>query len=147
MAKQNQEEKHFLNLTGEYGVCSELAKHKVHASITLGNHKATDIIIIKDNKAWRIEVKTTNKNQFPTRFFQNYPTPETEPKPDFWVLVHIDSKTFASDFYVLTHEQMADEQMKRNKTTEWKPQGIVDNILLSDLEQYKNKWDTIIEQM
>lgn len=146
MAKTNQNEKHFLNLAGEYGVCSELAKRKIQASITLGNHKATDIIIVSNKKSFFVEVKTTNKSQFPTNFFQKFPTPETEPKPDFWVLVHIDSN-LQSEFYVLTHEQMANEQNKRNKTTEWKPQGIVDNVLLSDLEQYKNKWNTILEQM
>ena len=145
MAKSNQDEKHFLNLAGEYGVCSELAKRKIQASITLGNHKVADIIIVSNKKSFVVEVKTTNRNKFVTGFFQKFPTPETEPCPDFWVLVHIDpEKIFATDFYILTHEQMANEQMKRHGTTEWKPQGIVDNVLIKDLEQYKDKWDTIL---
>ena len=89
--KQTVEEKHFLNLSGEYLVCAELLKRNISASITYGNQKAADIIITKDGRAFVVEV------------------------------------------------------MKRNEMTEWLgiPKG-VDNVLLSQLESCKNKWETIL---
>ncbi len=65
-----QEEKYFLNIAGEYAVCSELAKRNIQANLTLGNKKAIDIIVLKEeSKAITIEVKTTNKNRIVTNFF------------------------------------------------------------------------------
>ena len=131
-------------MAGEYGACSELHKREIAANITFGKEKAVDIVIISDNKVWNIEVKTTNKSKFVTGFFQKFPTPETKPKPDFWVLVYISPNTLATDFYVLTHKEVAKEQMKLNKMTKWEKVNGVDNIPVSQLEQYKDKWDTII---
>ena len=48
--KQSTEEKHFLNLAGEYGVCSELAKRGIHSSLTYGKQKAANIIITDVDK-------------------------------------------------------------------------------------------------
>ena len=101
---KSQDEKYSLNMAGEYGVCAELHKREITANITLGNKKAVDIVIISDNKVWTIEVKTTNRNKFVTGFFQKFPTPDTMPCPDFWVLVHICPKTFLTGFFVLTHK-------------------------------------------
>ena len=58
--------------------------------------------------------------------------------------MHINSETFISDFYVLTHEEMAKEQMKRNKMTDWQKISGVDNIELQQLENYKNDWEKIL---
>ena len=140
--KQTSSEKHFLSLAGEYGVCSELAKREIRASITYGNQKSADIIITRDKKAYVVEVKTSKTKRIVTGFFQKYHTPET-PHPDFWVIVHINPDTLSSDFYVLTHEEMAKEQMIRNNMTTWEHINGVDNIMLSQLEEYKNKWETI----
>ena len=104
--KLTQEEKSFLSMAGEYGVCSELHKRKIAANITLGNEKAVDVVIISDNDVWKIQVKTTNKNKFVTGFFQKFLTPETTPKPDFWVLVHIredSEKSAKNDFTEFFH--------------------------------------------
>ena len=143
--KQLKEEKNFLNMAGEYGVCSELQKRSIFANITYGKEKSADIIIVQDRKSWRVEVKTSMSNRIVTSFFQKFHTPETTPYPDFWVIVHIDSTTFMSDFYILTHAEMAKEQMIRNKMTEWTQINGVDNIELPQLEKYKNKWDTILK--
>jgi hypothetical protein len=141
--KQKQEEKHFLNLSGEYGVCAELAKRQIYSSLTYGKHKAADVMVInpETSKALIIEVKTSKDNKILTKFFQKYKTPET-PHPDFWVVVYID-KDNISNYYVMTHEQMADAQMKRNKMSEWKYINGVDNILLSYIEEFKDDWDKI----
>ena len=80
--KQQQEEKQFLNLAGEYGVCSELAKRHITASITYGNHKAADILIVnsESRKALVVEVKTTRSNRIVTGFFQKYHSPDLNDK-------------------------------------------------------------------
>ena len=143
-----QKNKQSLSLSGEYGVCSELHKRGVLASITYGNSKSADIIIVKADKAFVVEVKTSMKQRIVTSFFQKYTTRDTTPRPDFWVIAHINEQTLLTDFYVLTHEEMASEQMKRNNMSEWEvsdgmKKGVC-NILLPQLSEYKNRWDTII---
>ena len=72
MAKTSKE-KYRLSMAGEYGVCAELSKRGFDASITFGNAKATDVVIILENKSFRrIEVKTTRSTRFVTGFFQKY---------------------------------------------------------------------------
>jgi hypothetical protein len=141
--KQGQEEKHFLNLSGEYGVCAELAKQQINSSLTYGNQKAADILVINPatRKALVIEVKTTKNTRIVTGLFQKYKTPET-PHPDFWVIVFID-KMNISNYYVLSHKEIAEIQMKRNGMTEWKHINGVDNILLENIKEFQNNWDKI----
>ena len=142
--KQSQEEKHFLNLSGEFGVCAELAKRQIYASITYGNHKSADVIVInpQTNKALVIEVKTTKSNRIVTGFFQKYKMPETL-HPDFWIIVHID-ENYTSNYFILSHAEIASIQMSRNQMKEWMHiEKGVDNILLNSLTTYKNDWDKI----
>ena len=44
----NQEERYFLNIAGEFAVCSELAKRNIQANLTLGSKKSVDLIILKE---------------------------------------------------------------------------------------------------
>ena len=143
--KITQEEKSFLSLSGEFGVCSELLKRGIPCSITYGNHKATDIIVHHQQTRTfqKIEVKTSKTTRIVTSFFQKYKTVET-PHPDFWVVVHIDSKNI-SHYYILTHNEMADVQMQRNNKTEWKEVVGVDNIELKMIANFENAWDKIIK--
>jgi hypothetical protein len=139
----NTEEKYFLNVAGEYPVCSELAKRNITANLTLGNKKAIDIIVInQENKAVTIEVKTSNKNKIVTGFFQKYTSPEM-PHPDFWIFVLID-KLLNSRFFILTHVELAELQMKINKMNKWEHLKGVDNLPLKSFEDFENKWDKII---
>jgi hypothetical protein len=141
--KQPQTEKHFLNLSGEYGVCSELAKRNILSSLTYGNHKAADVIVINPDtrQSLVVEVKTTRSNRILTGFFQKYTTPDS-PHPDFWIIVHIDENNL-SNYYILSHLEMAEIQMKRNGMSEWKHLKGVDNILLKDINLFYNDWDKI----
>jgi len=146
--KQSQEEKYCLNMAGEFSVCAELQKRKIDATVTYGNKKAVDIIIIGKNKqAWSVEVKTTTSNKFVTGFFQKYYQADIEPRPNFWVLVKIEDKTKNADFYVLTHKEMGEVQKGRNKMKEWHKVIGVDNVLTEHIEEYKNKWETILNEI
>ena len=132
-------------MAGEFAVCAELLKRGIHASVTYGNQKATDIIAIgQDKRAYVVEVKTSDSNRIVTSFFQKYYDKEMTKHPDFWVLVRIDAKTFQSDFYVLTHQEMGNAQMKRNNMTEWVQINGVDNVLLEHVSEYKGQWNSIL---
>ena len=135
--------KYQLGLAGEYGVCSELLKRNLDVFVTLGNAKSVDIYVIKQGKALRIEVKTSQTGKFVTGFFKKYHDISNNNHPDFWILVYMD-KSNNSHYYILTHQEMGDTQMRRNKWTSWKanPKG-VDNILLSHIQQYENQWQKI----
>ena len=144
MARITQEEKGFLSLAGEFSVCAELLKRNITAHITLGNQKATDLLLLdKDKKSYVIEVKTSNTKRIVTSFFQKYGD-KLKKHPDFWVLVQIDDNTKHADFYILTHQEMGDAQMKRNKMSKWEPVTGCDNVLLNDLLEYKKDWNKIV---
>ena len=136
-------EKYRLSLVGEYAVCSELSKMGLDVSITLGNAKAVDVILfLPDNSFRRIEVKTTRSSKFFTGFFQKYYDKTSNNHPDYWVLVYID-KNGQSHFYVLTHEELGEIQMKRNGMTEWEKHDGCDNVLLRDIKHCEDRWDKI----
>jgi hypothetical protein len=136
--------KYLISLSGEYGVCSELAKRGVLSNITFGNLKSTDIIIssIEDSKIYTIEVKTSITGRFVTGFFQKY-FDKDKKGPDFWVLTYMD-KSLQSRFFVLSHQEMADAQMQRNGLNEWRKVVGVDNVLMKHVQDFENKWDKII---
>ena len=139
MAKSSVE-KYKLSMAGEYGVCAELLKRGFDASITMGNAKATDVMIFLDDKSFRrIEVKTTRSTRFVTGFFQKY-YDKDKIHPDFWALVQIDEEN-NSHYYILTHEEMGEVQMKRNEMDKWEKIDGCDNVLLRDLDSFKEQWD------
>ncbi len=142
MAK-TQNEKYQLSMAGEYGVCSELSKRGFDVSITMGNAKATDVLIFMENNTFRrIEVKTSRNTRFVTGFFQKYFDKDQPIHPDFWILVQIDTEN-VSHFYILTHEEMGEVQMKRNEMDKWEKIEGCDNVLLRDIEPFQEKWEKI----
>lgn len=143
MAK-SQKNKQLLSMAGEFGAASELMKRGAIASVTFGNAKAVDIYMmdVKTNSYKRIEVKTTSSTRFVTNFFQKYPSP-TSSHPDFWILAHVDKK-FITQYFILTHDEMAKIQMVRNKMSSWMAINGVDNVLLSQVCMHKDRWDKIL---
>ena len=131
-------------MAGEYGACAELSKRGHDVSLTMGNAKATDIILFKTNGTFvRIEVKTSRSTRFVTNFFQKYFDKSKNNHPDYWILVHIDKQN-NSHYYILTHEEMGDVQMQRNNMAEWyKVEKGCDNVLLNHVKQYENKWEKL----
>ncbi len=144
--EDKQSEKNSLNLAGEYGVCAELSKRGIPCSLTYGNAKAADVIVfgMQERKTcYVVEVKTSKSTRFVTGFFQKYGDKNKQPHPDFWVIVYIDSE-LVSHYHILTHEEMGQVQMERNKMTEWEPapKGC-DNVLLQHIQQFEGKWYSI----
>ena len=149
MSENKGENKYRLGLAGEFGVASELLKRGYNATVTYGNAKSVDIIVGVSNVYKTIEVKTagpypttSRKPHIVTGFFQKYGDPDTK-HPDYWVLVQVETD-LRSRYFVLTHEQLGKIQMQRNKMDSWQsvPKG-VDNVLLSSLQEYEDRWDII----
>ena len=143
--EDKQSEKNSLNLAGEYGVCAELSKRGIPCSLTYGNAKAADVIVFgmhERKTCYVVEVKTSKSTRFVTGFFQKYGDKNKQPHPDFWVIVYIDSD-LVSHYHILTHEEMGVVQMKRNEMDNWEKIEGCDNVLLCDLEPFKDKWDII----
>ena len=46
-----------------------------------------------------------------------------------------------SHYYILNNEQMGEVQMKRNEMDKWEKIEGCDNVLLRDLEPFKEKWE------
>ncbi|MBR3700044.1 MAG: hypothetical protein IKM85_11090 [Bacteroidales bacterium] len=135
--------KHHLSMAGEYAVCSELCKRGFDVSLTLGNAKAVDIMVfLPDNSYRRIEVKTSQTGRFVTNFFQKYYDKTLNNHPDFWVLVYID-KNGQIQYYILTHEELGEIQMKRNGMSKWGKVNGCDNVLLRDVAHCEDRWDKI----
>ncbi len=145
MAKSNRY-KSQLCMAGEFGVCAELSKRGHDVSLTMGNYKAVDIFVFlhdsNETVAKRIEVKTSRSTRFVTGFFQKYYDKSLSNHPDYWVLVYIDPNNI-SHYYILTHEEMGNVQMARNKMTTWERINGCDNVLLKDIKAYEDLWNKI----
>lgn len=136
--------KYQLSMTGEYAVCSELCKRGFDVSLTLGNAKATDIIVFfPDNSCRRIEVKTSQTGRFVTNFFQKYYGKSLYNHPDYWVLVYIDKDNGQTRYFILTHEELGEIQKKRNGMNTWGKVNGCDNVLLRNVAHCEDRWDKI----
>lgn len=142
MSAKESMDKTRLGLAGEFAVASELLKRGKDVNLTLGNAKAVDLFVYDSNGGIKtVEVKTSRNKRFVTNFFQKYPTSGT-PHPDIWVIVYIDAVD-VSNFYVLSHQEMADVQMQRNGMTSWQQVNGVDNVRLNDIAIFKDLWGKI----
>jgi len=152
-----QENGQMYSLAGEFRIKSELLRRNIQCYITYGNTKSTDIIIHSknSNKYKKVEVKTTTitnekkPNNFITSFYQKFKT-EKQHSPDYWILFLQDLTVNEDRFFILTHFEMSLEQAKRNKSSDqpWDERAFrvikgVDNVLIKDIIQYENKWNTI----
>ena len=144
-------DKYFLNLAGEYRVCSEILKLGLFATVTYGNKKSADIYVVGPNKKIAvIEVKTTESNRFVTNFYQKFNQRGGE-HPDFWVLCKITNNI--DRFFVLSHDEMEKVQLKRNfpgQELNWEEASSqclkgVDNVLIDHINgnEFEKRWDKI----
>jgi hypothetical protein len=147
-------DKYHLSLAGEYRVCAELLKRGIFATVTFGNMKGCDVIAIGPNqRAAKVEVKTSQSTRFVTGFYQKYKTTERE-HPNFWALYSVRSngQDFIDRFFILTHDELADVQASRNHPGEVLEYAVraervakgVDNVLATHVEQHENAWGKIV---
>ena len=154
--------KYLLNLAGEYRIASELTKRGIFATVTYGNHKGVDVYAISDRqqRALKIEVKTSQKANFVTGIGQKNCWENDPSAPDFWVLFQIQPQEdgrFKERFFVLTHNEICAIQRARNKPfaekykaqhgEEWDPTSGVDNVTVKDVEAHEDQWGKIMERI
>jgi hypothetical protein len=158
---------YLLNFAGEYRICSELNKRGIFATVTYGNHKAVDVYAISDRqgRALKIEVKTSQQGNFVTGiaqkgFITQKGMVDDPHAPDFWALFQIrpgDDATFAERFFILSHQEICELQLARNKVFADKyltrhgkpfdPMKGVDNVTVADVEKHEGQWAKIIERL
>jgi hypothetical protein len=163
--KKTKIDKYHLSLAGEYRIASELLKRNLNATVTFGNAKSADVIAYGSNrKAIIIEVKTSQQKNFVTSFYNKYASSEQE-HPDFWILLQVKgdaNNNFSERFFILSHKELSVVQAERNRAYRIKHGDItenqkltweihyqlsqkgVDNVLLTDVEEFEDKWDKII---
>jgi hypothetical protein len=154
-------EPYLLNLAGEYRVCSELNKRGVFATITYGNRKGVDIYVISDtkNRALKVEVKTSQQGRFVTGITQKG-LDKSPNAPDFWVFCNIkpsDNGQFSERCFILDNAAICQIQKARNEKygDEFErrhakrpdPKRGVDNVIISDVEKYEDRWATIVDRI
>ena len=63
-------------LVGEFYVLAQLNARGYNASLTLGNTKSVDILVMnnKTNKGFKVEVKTTTNKPMKEKLFAKHPT-------------------------------------------------------------------------
>lgn len=147
-------EKYYLNLAGEYRVCAELLKRGIFATVTYGNMKGADIFAIGPNRrAAVVEVKASNTSRFVTKFYQKYKSPGIE-HPTFWVLYSViqHDDGYVERFFILSHEQLADAQARRNHHEDLpyderarRVEHGVDNVLIQDVQAHEDAWAKILD--
>ena len=130
--------KELIGLAGEMRVCAELLKKGYLASITHGNSKATDIIVLDEESGrfLRIEVKTSkNGKNFLTGFYPKY-AESAKLHPDIWVFYLPDREMSSSGdrFYLAKHEEVSRLQLIVNHGRITKSGEGCDNIPLKIIE-------------
>jgi len=153
-------DKAILGIAGEFAVASELCRRNVYAQLTLGNQKRTDLLVYRDDKYVRIEVKAKQGREWPNCrgvtgdafivFVDFAGRGETE-RPDFYLLTADDWHSIMilkRDAYHARHEDRHAE--------------IIDNCLVfhsevnrhgkpyrgcgvtpKDLQKHLERWDRV----
>jgi hypothetical protein len=163
-----QEEKAFLNLAGEFAVASELNRRSVLSSVTYGAAKSADVFAMNPDmtKVVRIEVKTTDKRQWPIGQRATQVTGLSSQV--FWVLVHLPSPLEATApddaergkhaprYFVLSAQEVYDLWRKAADIFEKayfdrhgrKFEGLgVPNITVTDARPFEGKWEKITSRL
>lgn len=152
MATQSQ--KYSLAMAGEFFVTAQLQRLGAAASVTYGNAKRADVVVISHSNATAvvIEVKTSSSE----RWVIGSRVPQ--PSDQIWVFVHLpDRSELPPEFYIVQqsdiHELfMPDEiayrdRYKTRHGTEFGDKKGVAVAKREKLEPYKDKWNTVLSRL
>ena len=89
MPKRSQDEKNFLNMSGEFLVAAELNRRRILSAVTYGAAKSADVWAFdaKSKRAARIEVKTTGEGSKKWVIGEKALVRDAWDRDVFWVLV------------------------------------------------------------
>jgi hypothetical protein len=147
-----QSRKHTLGLAGEFLVAGELLRRGLHASVTYGNAKKADVVVLSKSRrnAMVIEVKTTSQatwvvgGTLPNQddelwIFVHLPTSENEP-PRYFVLTstELHSIVFAEyDAYLERYRKRNGGEFSGNP---------VHNLSLKQALTFEGMWQKVLER-
>jgi hypothetical protein len=148
-----QDEKHFLNLAGEFLVAGELNRRRIMCSVTYGFSKQADVIAMgmKSRRSVWIEVKTTRKMQFivgAKALDKKYVSPDK-----LWVLVHLpEDDEEPPRYFVLSSKELHKRAMQRFRIYnakyrkkhghDFNKPGIP-RLSIKEIEDCESQWDEI----
>ena len=152
-----QDEKHFLNLAGEFLVAGELNRRRIMCSVTYGFSKQADVIAMgmKSRRAVWIEVKTTHKMQFVVgakALDKKFVSPDK-----FWVLVHLpDDEEQPPRYFVLSSGELNKRTVQRSERynegyrkrhgRDYDKRG-VPKLSIKEVEDCESQWDVIASSL
>ena len=148
----SQKERYAIGMAGEHFVVAELLRRGVAASVTLGNAKRADVVVLNRDvtKVVVVEVKSSPRKEWVVG--NNIPHATNQP----WVFVHIPADGASPRYFVLTAQELnallspGDAAFrKRFLEKHSKPftgKGVV-KLKLKEAEGYENKWSSIINQI
>lgn len=119
------------HLAGEYFVAAELYRRGFSVGMTIGNAKAIDLFVNKDNKTLIIQVKAIkNKKSV------GWPMMKDKVFDDIlYIFVNLNDQE-KPDYYIATGRE-AKEKVKQYKT-----RGIIDLSTLKN-DEFHNRWDKL----
>ena len=139
---QSADEKYNLNRIGKYGVLSELLKRNVNAHLPTGRYKNI-VVQYADGSESQVVVKTSRTQRFVTNYNQSrYHNPDRV-RPDYWIIVHVDSDN-VSHFYIFTFDELGAVQTKSDGHPPEIPSRGCDCVTLPSIVDYENRWDIIV---
>lgn len=148
-----QDEKHFLNLAGEFLVAGELNRRRIMCSVTYGFSKQADVIAMgmKSRHSVWIEVKTTHKMQFivgAKALDKDFVSPD-----NIWVLVHLpDDEGQPPRYFVLPSAELNKRAIQRSERYNAKyrerhgrdyDKPGVPKLSIKEVGDCESKWDEI----
>ena len=146
----SQKEKYHMGMAGEYYVAAQLQRLQLFASITYGNAKKADVIVLEkdSDKAIAIEVKTSQRG----RWVVGSKVPK--PSDKLWIFVHIPKEMDASpEFYIMTQKEIHDTLKpiednylsiyRKKHGEEYGNRKGVTSMTQKIAKDFENKWETI----
>jgi len=163
-------EPQFKGNVGMFLVCAELSKYNLIAMPTSRNTKGCDIVVLNPdtNNMLPIQVKCTDKRDFPifSSYWKDYePKIESKILADF-IFVDISSPD-KPNYFIVSEKEMKDilkskinlwaHQYQKRKTYNWEQMLEEEErekrntkpwtLKLCDIEDYRDKWGTIINRL
>ena len=138
-----------MGLAGEYLVTGELLRRQIMATLTYGNAKKADVVIINEKQAFTLEVKTTSLGKW---VLGNHLPDQSD---DLWVLVFLPTDPSVSpEYYILTSKQIYDilitehkafrERYQQSHGEPFTGKGVV-SVKKKDVISFKNQWSEIMK--
>ena len=148
----SQKEKYAVGMSGEYFVAAELLRRGVKASITMGNAKSADIVVLNNDasKVVVVEVKSSHEKEWVVG--NNIP----QNNGQHWVFVHIPVYDDPPRYFILTAMELinilsnSDKEYRENyykhHGKEFAGRGVV-KLKFVEAEKYEKKWHSIIDRV